>query len=147
MPPEFFRLLFCFRGKKPYIHFPVMHVPGNQHVVFMSPFLRAQALQEMYECIMWFTTKTDFHEKLITPQKHTGGRVYESTDQCSNTFSVRIQVLDFLGHLTDIKSSFKVLTFPFSKGTMSCNFISNKKTFRIMSSCWVSSRYHSHDNL
>lgn len=42
----------------------------NKHVAFVSLFLIAQALQEMYECIMWFTTKAGFHKKLIKSQKH-----------------------------------------------------------------------------
>lgn len=51
MPPEFFRLLSCLKGKMPYIHFPVMHTVRNKYVSFLSPPLRTQALQEIYECI------------------------------------------------------------------------------------------------
>lgn len=57
-----------------------------------------------------------------------------------DTFSARIQVLDFTDHLVKMKSSFKVSIFTFSR-IMQYDLLSHNITFHIMSSQSVAS-YH-----
>lgn len=91
---------------------------------------------------MWFTTKVGFHKKLITSPEHIAQCMKELIST-PNTFSARIQALDFTDHLVKMNSSFKVSTFPFPR-IMQYDLLSNKIRFHIMPSQSVASWYH-HD--